>query len=201
VCIIWGGAQDVAKNEGKHGLRQMKKVVSNLKHTNLVIINVPHRHDLHESSCLNNAIKTFNRKLMKHMKASNNHHVVEVESDPELYTNHDMHLNCKGKEWVANTVMKIIKDIIKMKQLTSIEMKCEEEESVGSSNIGKCDSVGDKNGLNQEHPENDRLGNNGQDNDLMRCDRYTDWENSTAKQVRTSKRLKKPPTNKKNDFV
>jgi hypothetical protein len=29
-------------------------------------------------------------------------------------------------------------------------MKWEEEESVGSSNIGKCDSVDDKNGMNQE---------------------------------------------------
>jgi hypothetical protein len=56
VCIIWGGAWDVAKNEGKHGLRQMKKVVSNMNHTNLVIINVLHRHDLHESSCISNAI-------------------------------------------------------------------------------------------------------------------------------------------------
>jgi hypothetical protein len=66
-------------------------------------------------------------------------------------------------------------------------MKWEEEESVGSSNIGKCDSVDDKNGMNQEDPENDNLGNNGQDSDLMRCDRYTDLENSTAKQVRASK--------------
>jgi hypothetical protein len=98
VCIIWGGARDVAKNEGEHGLRQMKKVVSNMNHTNLVIINVPHRNDLHESSCVNNAIKTFNRKLTKHMKAFDNHHVVEVERAPEMYTNHGIHLNVKGKE-------------------------------------------------------------------------------------------------------
>jgi hypothetical protein len=112
VCI-WGGAQDVAKNEGE--LRQMKKVVRNINHTNLVIINVPHRHDLHESLCVNNAIKTFNRKLTKHMKAFDNHHVVA----PELYA------NGKGKEWMANKITKIIKDIIKVKQLTPIEIKWE----------------------------------------------------------------------------
>jgi hypothetical protein len=97
--------------------------------------------------------------------------------------------------------MKIIKDIIKMKQLTPIvEIKWEEAESVGSSKIGKCDSVDDKNGMNQEDPKNDNFGNNGQDSDLMRCDRYTDLENSTIEQVRASKRLKRPPTNKKNYF-
>jgi CBS-domain-containing membrane protein len=58
VCIIWGGARDVAKNKREHGFRQMKRVVSSMNHTNLVIINVPHRHDLHESSCVNNTIKT-----------------------------------------------------------------------------------------------------------------------------------------------
>jgi lysophospholipase L1-like esterase len=57
------------------------------------------------------------------MKAFDNHHVIEVESAPELYTNHGMHLNGKGKEWMANKIMKIIKDIIKVKQLTPIEMK------------------------------------------------------------------------------
>jgi hypothetical protein len=191
VCIIWGDARDVAKNEREQGLGQMKKVVSNMNHTNLVIITVPHRHDLHESSCVNNAIKTFNRKLTKHVKAFDNQHVVEVESAPEVYTNHGMHLNGKGKEWIANKIMKIIKDIINVKQLTPIEMKWEKEESVGDSNLGRCDSVEDENGMNQEDPKNDSLGNNGQDSDLVRC------ENSTTKQARASKRLERPPTNKK----
>jgi hypothetical protein len=79
-------------------------------------------------------------------------------------------------------------------------MKWEEEESVGSSNIGKCDSVDDKNG-ESEKSKNDNLANNGQESDLMRFDRYTDLENSTIKQVTASKRLKIPPTNKKSYFL
>jgi hypothetical protein len=150
VCIIWGGTQD----EGDQGLRQMKKVVSNMNQTNLVIINVLHRHDFHESSCINNAIKTFNRKLMKHVKAFDNQHMVEVESAPEFYTNHGMYLNGKGKEWIANKIMKIIKDIINVKQVTPIEMKLQEKESVEGSNIGKYDSVDDKNGINQKDRKN-----------------------------------------------
>jgi hypothetical protein len=55
--------------------------------------------------------------------------------------------------------------------------------------------------LNQKDPKNDNLANNGPNIDLMRCDRYSGWENSTAKQITASERLKDPPTNKKNDFV
>jgi hypothetical protein len=71
-------------------------------------------------------------------------------------------------------------------------MKWEEEELVESSNIGKCDSEDDKNGMNQEDSKNYNLGNNGQDSDLMRCDRYADLENSTTKQVRISKTEETP---------
>ncbi|PNF17838.1 hypothetical protein B7P43_G05719 [Cryptotermes secundus] len=39
VCIIWGGTQDIAKNEGENGLRQLKDFVSRHNHTRLVLIN------------------------------------------------------------------------------------------------------------------------------------------------------------------
>jgi hypothetical protein len=39
---------------------------------------------------------------MKHMKAFDNQHVVEVESAPEFCTNHGMYFN--GKEWIANKI-------------------------------------------------------------------------------------------------
>jgi hypothetical protein len=91
-------------------------------------------------------------------------------------------------------------DIVKVEQLTPIEMEWGEEESVGSSDIGKCDSVDGKNRMNQEDSRNSNLSNNGQNSDLMRCDKYTDLENSTSKEVRASERLKRPPTTKNNDF-
>jgi uncharacterized protein with PhoU and TrkA domain len=48
VCIIGGGTRDVAKNESENGLRQMNRLLSRLAHTNVMVINVPHRYDLME---------------------------------------------------------------------------------------------------------------------------------------------------------
>jgi hypothetical protein len=59
VCIVWGGTRDVAKNESENGLWQMESLVSRLKHTNFMLINVPHRHDLLEWSCVNTAVKNL----------------------------------------------------------------------------------------------------------------------------------------------
>jgi hypothetical protein len=73
VCIVWGGTRDVAINESENGLRLMKDFVARQNHTNLVVITVPHRHDLQESSCVNGAVNIFNRKLMKYSKAFENH--------------------------------------------------------------------------------------------------------------------------------
>jgi hypothetical protein len=94
VCIIWGGSQDVGKNESENGLRHLKDFVTRQHLTNVVVINVPYRHDLQESSCVNSAV----RKLRKYSKAFNNFHLLEVENCRDLYTNHGLHLNWKGKE-------------------------------------------------------------------------------------------------------
>jgi hypothetical protein len=78
VCIVWGGTCDVAINE--NGLRLMKDFVARQNHANLVVITVPHRHDIQESCCVNGAVKIFNGKLMKYSKAFGNVHLVEVEN-------------------------------------------------------------------------------------------------------------------------
>jgi hypothetical protein len=65
VCIIWGGSCDIAKNEREYGLRQVKDLVKRLNSTNLVVINAPYRHDLQGNSCVNSAVKKFNRMLLK----------------------------------------------------------------------------------------------------------------------------------------
>jgi lysophospholipase L1-like esterase len=88
-----------------------------------VVINAPHRHDLQESSCANSAVKKFNRKLMKYSKAFNNFHILEVENCRELYTNHGMHLNRKGKEVMVGKIENVIKDILNVQKSAPIGME------------------------------------------------------------------------------
>jgi hypothetical protein len=66
--IIWGGSQNISKNESSTGLKHIMNFALQNHHTN-IIIPALHRHDLVESSCINNEIKGFNRKLSKMTKS------------------------------------------------------------------------------------------------------------------------------------
>jgi hypothetical protein len=101
---VWEGTNDVGRNETIVGIRALKDFVSSHKHTNVVILNVPLRHDLAPNSCVNHEVRVFNRMLGKLRKVHLNLLVVTVDSDRDLYTRHEFHLNAQGKERSANRV-------------------------------------------------------------------------------------------------
>jgi hypothetical protein len=57
VCIVWDGSNDVGRNEANMGIRALKHFISCNKHTNVLVLNIPQRHDLIPNSCVNNEIK------------------------------------------------------------------------------------------------------------------------------------------------
>jgi hypothetical protein len=63
--IIWSGSKDINRNETSIGLKYIKNLLVQNQHTNIIIIPALHRHDLVMSSCINNEIQIFNRKLSK----------------------------------------------------------------------------------------------------------------------------------------
>jgi hypothetical protein len=97
VCIVWGGTHDVGRNESNIGIRALKDFVSTHDHTNVFVINVPHRYDLAPTSCINHEVKAFNRNLGKQRKVHKNLSVINVDLDSKLYTRHGLNLNPKGK--------------------------------------------------------------------------------------------------------
>ena len=67
-------------------------------HTNIILVSVPHRYDIMHSSFVNNEIRSFNRKLMKSVRAHQHASILEMSSDRKLFTNHGLHLSGLGKE-------------------------------------------------------------------------------------------------------
>ena len=57
VVIVWGGSRDVGKNEEKQGINRIKNFVEMNKHTNIILMEVPHRHDLMQYSCVNKEVE------------------------------------------------------------------------------------------------------------------------------------------------
>jgi hypothetical protein len=66
--IVWGGSNDVYKNETQSGLKSLYTFIKRRKNANILTLTIPHRHDLSLHSCVNKEIQTYNRKLHKIMK-------------------------------------------------------------------------------------------------------------------------------------
>jgi len=51
--VIWGGSNDVNKNEKSHGLKHLQNFINHRSNTNTLALAAPYRHDLQETSCIN----------------------------------------------------------------------------------------------------------------------------------------------------
>ena len=51
--IIWGGSNDVNRNESTKGLRNSNEFVDQRINTNIMIVTIPQRHHLMPTSCIN----------------------------------------------------------------------------------------------------------------------------------------------------
>lgn len=192
VCIIWGGSCDIAKNESEYGLQQVKDLATKLSYTNLVVINAPFRHDLQENSCVNSAVKGFNRKLSKYSKAFENLQSIEVVNCRELYSNHGLHLNWRGREAMTSKIVNVINDILNVQKPAPIVMEWKEERKNGPTLPENCEIAKGKNNqcfiVNEENMQVYR--------EIRKDD--NEPENETVLQ---SKRLRKVPKKRSSDFL
>jgi len=107
--IICGGSNNINKNESKIGLRNIRKFAQQNKHTNVITISPPHRHDLPDSSCINGEIHVYNRRLHKVLKDVNHVTIIDANNTREDFTQHGLHLNSAGKEKLTGTIGQVIK--------------------------------------------------------------------------------------------
>jgi hypothetical protein len=124
--VVWGGTNDIGKDNTNEGQRHLQTFVERNKHTNIIVMTAPHRHDLSRQSCVNNEVIVFNRKLKKRMKIHENVHVLELEFEREYFTRHGLHMNRKGKEKAARIISANIHSIFN-KSRDCIELKWEAE--------------------------------------------------------------------------
>jgi hypothetical protein len=74
------GANDIDKNVSAKGLIQTVNFLRRNQHTNIIVINVTHRFDLNEKSCINEEVKRCNRKLSKIINTFENALLINVVS-------------------------------------------------------------------------------------------------------------------------
>jgi hypothetical protein len=74
------------------------------KHTNIIAVAPPHRHDLLDFSCVNKETQVFNRKLRKLLKDMNHTSVVDTNLTRDKFTHHGLHMNLSGREMIAKII-------------------------------------------------------------------------------------------------
>jgi hypothetical protein len=55
--IVFSAGADMYRNNPNEPLMKIIKFIQNNLHTNIMILGIPHRHDLAEYSCVNGAIQ------------------------------------------------------------------------------------------------------------------------------------------------
>jgi len=114
--ILWGGSNYVGNNSSKAGLRNICQFAKNNSHTNILLMGVPHRFDLPDTSCVNKEVDSFNNKLAKIVKSFKFATLLRVEQRREHFTRHGMHLKATGKASAAKLIVNLVNSIFIQKR-------------------------------------------------------------------------------------
>jgi uncharacterized protein YaiI (UPF0178 family) len=110
----------------------MARFVQKYNNTNITTVNIPHRYDLVRTSVINSEIQAFNRQILKVAKANSHVTIVDTDLDRKLFTRHGMHLNKRGKEWLAKLLATQISRLVinKVRAALKIALKWKDESAV-----------------------------------------------------------------------
>ncbi|PSN37908.1 hypothetical protein C0J52_19526 [Blattella germanica] len=68
IIVLWADTNDISKNAGACGVKNIMKFVAENYKSKILIMSAPHRYDLPEWSCINNAVNIFNMNLKAKIK-------------------------------------------------------------------------------------------------------------------------------------
>ena len=83
----------------------MARFIQQHSNSNIIVINIPHRYDLHRNSVINLEIQAVNRKLNKLTEVFSHVDIVEIDLNRKHFTTHGMHLNKTGKERLSKLIV------------------------------------------------------------------------------------------------
>jgi hypothetical protein len=107
--VIMGGANDIARNETKTCINVVKRTLSALTCTNVIVLNIRIRHDLIRESVVNKEIRKANVDINMVCKRFRNVKILGMSNISRAsHTRHGLHLNRLGEEYIVQEISKII---------------------------------------------------------------------------------------------
>ena len=122
VIIIWGGSNDIGKNNSKDASKHLCDFIKSNQKVNIVVMNVPPRHDLPLSSCVNREVLRYNNQLRKRIKQYDYVKILETDFERKYFTKHGLHLNLSGKEYITLRLAAVIQNVFHTEQRSPISL-------------------------------------------------------------------------------
>jgi hypothetical protein len=57
VVVLWGGSNDIARNNSTVGMRHLLEFVKNANHINIILLSALHKYDLLSNSCVSHEVE------------------------------------------------------------------------------------------------------------------------------------------------
>ena len=112
LVVFLAGTNDIAKNQAKGFLQDLRKQLQMLLCTNVLIFTIPHRFDLPPWSSVNKEVERVNKEIYRLAKHLKNVYLVDLNHiGRRFYTNHGFHLNNIGKRYVSTEILKVAQKI------------------------------------------------------------------------------------------
>jgi lysophospholipase L1-like esterase len=108
IVVVCAGTNDISNNDAKEVLKNIINFVKRTRHTNIILMEAPHRHDLVDWSCVNKEIEIFNRLLAKRVKLYKQVSISRLNLGRQHFTRHGLHMNYEGKEKMCQQIAELI---------------------------------------------------------------------------------------------
>ena len=189
IIVINGGANDLDKTRGNlNGILAFMINFIQKYNMNIIIIGIPHQHDLHKADRVNLQILAFNVKLKNILKKFKHVSMVEMRTNRRHFTKYGFHQNSLGKERLAKQIAFQIDGIVKSRSIARTAVSLKWKEITPNLNFGNNWTSTEIVIVNSQNPTFQAADNQSLkiNNESMR---------------RTFTRIKKAPTTMTKDFL
>ncbi|RZF45885.1 hypothetical protein LSTR_LSTR016539 [Laodelphax striatellus] len=114
MVVLMGGTNDMNNFNTKKLLSAIKKLLPNLMHVNVILMNIPKRYDLPFSSNIHYQIQRTNFEIARICNRFKNVKLLDVYNlGRRFYTAHGLHLNFIGKRVISDVIERAFVELYK----------------------------------------------------------------------------------------
>ena len=101
LIVVCYGTNDLETNKFPSTFQNIRNFLSNINHTNILLLSIPFRYDLPDPHTINKEISTLNKKLQRLLKLLPNTRFMDFADDKKLFTKKGLHRNKLGKTYLT----------------------------------------------------------------------------------------------------